>query len=186
MEEEWGTRSSPRLCHTALVRSLSVRAHRRPIPLALIVLPLTSAAYSFPASFEFYNPRPHPEDYLSDHPQARLHLVRSLLGPHRDHSSLRNPYISPAAVPIPQDSFNDFPRTFIHYGDAERLEEEIDSLVRAMAKDSVALTVEKTKDAAHDVLVLQLWDEKVKQQICRRVGAWLANVEGGANEVHGK
>ena len=55
-----------------------------------------------------------------------------------------------------------------------------------MAKDGVALTVEKTKDGVHDVLVLQLWDKNVEQQICRRVGAWLANVEGGANEVHGK
>lgn len=176
------------LTSIALVRSLSVQCPPLRAPRPQLTFPLLSftPAFSFPTSFEFYDPRPHPEDYLSDHPQARLHLVSSLLGPNRDHSSLRDPYISPAASPIPHGSFHSFPPTFLHYGDAERLEPEIDRLARAMRRDGVAVSVEKTRDAVHDVLILWLWDENVKGKIWRRIEGWLKQLEDSAEGVEGE
>jgi hypothetical protein len=128
-------------------------------------------AHSFPESTTSYIPRPNPEDYLADEPTARRLLVSSLLGS-KPHSYLFSPYISPATQLGPVGNFDEFPPTFIHYGDAERLEEEIDSLVRGMKRDGVDVDVEKTPDAVHDVLMARFWNEDVRRQIYMRIAGW--------------
>ncbi|BGP02610.1 hypothetical protein NBRC10513v2_003712 [Rhodotorula toruloides] len=142
----------------------------------LLLSPWCDPSHSFPHSTTSYVPRPNPEDYLPDEPGARRLLVTSLLG-NKPHSFLTSPYISPASQLGPHGSFADFPPTFIHYGDAERLEEEIDSLVRGMKRDRVdLLDVEKTKDAVHDVLMVRFWNEEVRAEIYRRICEWLDRV----------
>lgn len=128
-------------------------------------------AHSFPESTTSYIPRPNPEDYLADEPTARRLLVTSLLGS-KPHSYIFSPYISPATQLGPVGNFTDFPPTFVHYGDAERLEEEIDSLVRGMTRDGVQLDVEKTPDAVHDILMARFWNEDVKRHIYQRIAGW--------------
>lgn len=123
-----------------------------------------------------YVPRPNPEDYLADEPTARRLLVTSLLGD-KPHSELSSPYISPASQVGPQGSFDQFPPTFVHYGDAERLEDEIDSLVEGLKRDGVPLLdVEKTADAVHDVLMVRFWNEDVRAGIYSRVCGWLDRI----------
>ncbi|GAA5977625.1 hypothetical protein JCM11641_006879 [Rhodosporidiobolus odoratus] len=138
----------------------------------LLLSPWCDPSHSFPHSTTSYVPRPNPEDYLADEPTARRLLVTSLLGD-KPHSYLSSPYISPASQLGPHGSFADFPPSFIHYGDAERLEEEIESLVRGMKRDGVPLLdVEKTPDAVHDVLMVRFWNEEVRRKIFVRIAEW--------------
>ncbi|GAA5824203.1 hypothetical protein JCM11251_001565 [Rhodosporidiobolus azoricus] len=138
----------------------------------LLLSPWCDPSHSFPHSTTSYVPRPNPEDYLADEPTARRLLVTSLLGS-KPHSYLTSPYISPASQLGPHGCFNAFPPSFIHYGDAERLEEEIESLVRGMKRDGVPLLdVEKTPDAVHDVLMVRFWNEDVRRRIYDRIADW--------------
>ncbi|BGP16013.1 hypothetical protein JCM10213_005436 [Rhodosporidiobolus nylandii] len=142
----------------------------------LLLSPWCDPSHSFPHSTTSYVPRPNPEDYLADEPTARRLLVTSLLGD-KPHSYLSSVYISPASQLGPHGCFADFPPTFIHYGDAERLEEEIESLVRGMKRDGVPLLdVEKTPDAVHDVLMVRFWNEDVRRHIYERIGQWCGRV----------
>ncbi|GAA5845965.1 hypothetical protein JCM9279_004739 [Rhodotorula babjevae] len=142
----------------------------------LLLSPWCDPSRCFKDSLSSYAPRPNPEDYLSDEPTARRLLVSSLLGT-KPHSELSSPYISPASQLGPQGSFDRFPPTFVHYGDAERLEDEIDSLVEGLKRDQVPLLdVEKTPDAVHDVLMVRFWNEDVRATIYSRVCGWLDRV----------
>ncbi|GAA5916578.1 hypothetical protein JCM6882_002548 [Rhodosporidiobolus microsporus] len=138
----------------------------------LLLSPWCDPSHSFPHSTTSYVPRPNPEDYLADEPGARRLLVTSLLGS-KPHSFLSSPYLSPASQLGPHGSFASFPPAFIHYGDAERLEEEIESLIRGMKRDGVPLLeVEKTPDAVHDVLMVRFWNEDVRRGIYDRIAEW--------------
>ncbi|GAA5851334.1 hypothetical protein JCM8547_004211 [Rhodosporidiobolus lusitaniae] len=137
----------------------------------LLLSPWCDPSHSFPHSTTSYVPRPNPEDYLADEPTARRLLVTSLLGS-KPHSYLSSPYISPASQLGPHGSFTSFPPSFIHYGDAERLEEEIESLIRGMKRDGVDLDFEKTPDAVHDVLMVRFWNEEVRRHIYDRIAGW--------------
>lgn len=130
------------------------------------------AGHSFPESVTSYIPRPNPEDYLADDPTARILLVSSLLG-HHDRTFVNNPYISPASQLGPHGSFHNFPPTFVHYGDAERLQQEIENLVRGMKRDDVPVEVEKTVDGVHDLLMMRFWNEDIRADIYRRIKDWL-------------
>ncbi|GAA5928477.1 uncharacterized protein JCM15063_003889 [Sporobolomyces koalae] len=141
----------------------------------LLLSPWCDPSHSFPHSTTSYISRPNPEDYLADDPTARRLLVTSLLGT-KPHSELSSPYISPASQLGPHGSFDGFSPTFIHYGDAERLEAEIESLVKGMTRDGVPLVVEKTPDAVHDVLMVRFWNEEVRQTIYNRITDWLDDV----------
>ncbi|ORY61045.1 Alpha/Beta hydrolase protein [Leucosporidium creatinivorum] len=134
-------------------------------------------AYSFRTSFKSFKPHPHPKDYLTDHPPAYRHNVQSFLGAHRPHSFLRHPYISPSATPVPDESFKSFPPVFVQYGDAERLEEEIDQLVAAVRQVEASVEVEKTVDGVHDLLILLFWDSGVKKKIYKRIEEWLRELK---------
>ncbi|GAA6027303.1 hypothetical protein JCM8097_002575 [Rhodosporidiobolus ruineniae] len=149
----------------------------------LLLSPWCDPSHSFPHSTTSYVPRPNPEDYLADEPTARRLLVTSLLG-EKPHSYLSSPYISPASQLGPHGSFDHFPPAFIHYGDAERLEEEIESLVRGMRRDKVPLLdVEKTPDAVHDVLMVRFWNEQVRSHIYQRIGEWCERVAQRAEDA---
>lgn len=67
--------------------------------------------------------------------------MRTLLG-HHPRSFVNLPFISPASPACTHGSFANFPRTFVQYGDAERLETEIDQLVVGLKTDGVPTEVE--------------------------------------------
>ncbi|GAA6002369.1 hypothetical protein JCM10207_001085 [Rhodosporidiobolus poonsookiae] len=143
-----------------------------PAPAGLLLLsPWCDPSHSFPHSTTHFVPRPNPEDYLADEPTARRLLVTSLLG-EKPHSYLSSPYISPASQLGPHGSFDHFPPCFVHYGDAERLQEEIESLIRGLKRDGVPLDFLKTPDAVHDVLMVRFWNEDVRREIYDRIADW--------------
>lgn len=147
-----------------------------PAPGGLLLLsPWCDPSRSFPHSTTSYVARPNPEDYLADAPAARRLLVTSLLGK-KPHEFLTSPYISPASALGTHGCFNDLPPTFVHYGDAERLLDEIDALVSGMRRDGVELDVEKTPDAVHDVLMVRFWNEDVRGHIYERICGWLDRI----------
>ncbi|KAF9485636.1 alpha/beta-hydrolase [Pholiota conissans] len=82
-----------------------------------------------------------------------------------------NPYHKSCESP---KLFGDFPRSLIICGDAERLVREVRSLVSAMKKDGVDLTVHWAPDACHDPLMLSefWWDRKVTDEIWREAYEW--------------
>lgn len=161
----------------ALAVARWVRDHRVvPAPGGLLLLsPWCDPSRCFPDCMHSYVPRPNPEDYLADAPAARRLLVTSLLG-NKPHEYLSSPYLSPASSFGPHGSFDEFPPTFIHYGDAERLIDEIEALVCGMKRDRVDLDVEKTPDAVHDVLMVRFWNENVRTHIYRRICGWLDGI----------
>lgn len=71
----------------------------------------------------------------------------------------------------------------MHFGDAERLETEIEKLIEGLERDGVPTEVEKTGDAPHDVLILAFWNECVREGVYRRIEGWLAELEGGEEEA---
>ncbi|GAA5981776.1 hypothetical protein JCM10908_004605 [Rhodotorula pacifica] len=158
----------------ALAVARWIRDHRKvPAPGGLLLLsPWCDPSRCFPECINSYVPRPNPEDYLADAPAARRLLVTSLLGS-KPHDYLASPYISPASALGPHGSFDEFPPTFIHYGDAERLIDEIEALVCGMKRDRVEVDVEKTPDAVHDVLMVRFWNENVRAHIYKRICGWL-------------
>lgn len=133
---------------------------------------LKHPAHSFPETVSSYIPRPNPEDYLADEPAGRILLVANLLG-HHPREFVSDPYISPASQLGPAGSFADFPPTFIHYGDAERLQKEIEHLIFGMKRDGVPTEVEMTPDGVHDLLMVRFWNEDVRSQIYSRMAGWL-------------
>lgn len=143
----------------------------------LLLSPWCDPSHSFPDSSSSFVERPNPEDYLADDPTARRLLITSLLGS-KPHSYLSSPYISPASQLGTQGSFAEFSPAFIHYGDAERLEAEIESLIKGMTRDEVPLVIEKTKDAVHDVLMVRFWNEEVRSEIYTKISGWLEDVMG--------
>ncbi|GAA6063487.1 hypothetical protein JCM10212_001003 [Sporobolomyces blumeae] len=150
----------------------------------LLLSPWCDPSHSFPESTTSYISRPNPCDYLSDDPTARRLLITSLLG-NKPHSFLSSPYLSPASQLGTHGSFTDFPPSFIHFGDAERLEDEIESLIKGMTRDGVPLDVEKTKDAVHDVLMVRFWNEDVRKTIYDRIAGWLERVMNDSEERGG-
>lgn len=45
-----------------------------------------------------------------------------------------------------------------------------------MERDHVPLTIEKTKDAVHDVLMVRFWNEQVRNGIYDKVATWLEDI----------
>lgn len=148
----------------------------------LLLSPWCDPSRSFPESTSSYVARPNPEDYLADAPSARRLLVTSLLGD-KPHDFLSSPYISPASAFGPEGCFGLFPPTFVHYGDAERLVDEIDALIEGMKRDGVDLDVEKTVDAVHDVLMVRFWNEEVRGHVYERVCGWLDGIVARAQDA---
>lgn len=145
-----------------------------------------STAHSFAYTESAHIPRPNAEsDYLDDQPSARQLLVNTFLGSHHP-SFVDNPYISPASPIGTHGYFNGFPPSFIHYGDAERLEAEIDTLVNGFRRDGVVLDLEKTKDAPHDFLMLHFWNEGVRGEVYGKITEWLKKLGNRGEVVAGR
>jgi acetyl esterase/lipase len=84
-----------------------------------------------------------------------------------------NPFIR---VPQGMGLFTDFPRTLVVVGDAERLEREVVALERALEHDGVRVRMVWAKDAVHDVLIMGVWDERVREGIWKEVGKWVREI----------
>ncbi|TIC01416.1 alpha/beta-hydrolase [Wallemia mellicola] len=91
-----------------------------------------------------------------------------------DHISVHSPYISPASLHLKdeEDLFEDFPPTFISYGTAERLEDEIKVLIERMERNNVDLTTNVAEDGVHDLLILGFWNERQKDAIWNDIFNW--------------
>ena len=113
---------------------------------------------------------------MADEPAGRILLVANLLG-HHPREYVTDPYISPASQLGAIGSFEGFPPTFIHYGDAERLQKEIEVLAKAMPRDGVETEVECTVDGVHDLLMVRFWNEDVRSRIYDRITIWLKGLK---------
>ena len=91
-----------------------------------------------------------------------------------NHISVHSPYISPSSDKLEnvKNLFENFPKTFITYGTAERLVDEIETLIKRMKRNNVDLHVHIAEDAVHDVLVLKNWDEKIRNKIWTDLYEW--------------
>lgn len=78
-----------------------------------------------------------------------------------------------ASTPFPA-LFSQFPRSHITVGTAERLTREVSSLVCAMEKDGVDVSVHWARDACHDVLIVPSWwwDRAVVEEVWESVSRW--------------
>ena len=74
--------------------------------------------------------------------------------------------------------FEDFPKTCVVLGDAERLETEVLKLVGAMQHDGAEVKMIAAKDAVHDILIMGWWDEVVREEVWRSIDNWLATFSG--------
>ena len=74
--------------------------------------------------------------------------------------------------------FEDFPKSCVVLGDAERLETEVLKLIGAMEHDGVRVTMVEAKDAVHDILMMGWWDEAVRAQVWKSIDEWLATFSG--------
>ncbi|KAG6877488.1 hypothetical protein C0992_009856 [Termitomyces sp. T32_za158] len=70
--------------------------------------------------------------------------------------------------------FENFPRTLLMVGDAERLVKEVKCLEEAMLRDDVDLRAHWMEDAVHDVLIIAngWWDKKVVTEAWKVIGKW--------------
>ena len=90
-------------------------------------------------------------------------------------TSLAHPVI---ASPRGLSLFTQFPKVCIVLGDAERLVREVAKLVSAMESDGVPVCMIRVPDAPHDVLMMGLWDEKVRDEAWNSVESWVQSVTG--------
>lgn len=91
------------------------------------------------------------------------------------HSDVNLPLLLRVASVNPRKLalFEDFPRTCVVLGDAERLETEVFKLVGAMEHDGVDVKMIAAKDAVHDILIMGWWDEVVREEVWRNIDDWL-------------
>lgn len=94
------------------------------------------------------------------------------------HSDVNLPLLRQVTTVNPRKLalFEDFSRTCIVLGDAERLETEILKLVGAMEHDGVDVKVVGAKDAVHDILMMGWWDEVVREGVWNSIDEWVATL----------
>ncbi|KAG6852621.1 hypothetical protein C0991_010392 [Blastosporella zonata] len=75
--------------------------------------------------------------------------------------------------------FENFPRTLLVVGDAERLVTEVKCLQQAMEKDGVDIRTEWVEDAVHDVLIIAdgWWDARVIKKTWQVIEEWIAGFQ---------
>lgn len=125
-------------------------------------------------------------DYLSgdfDSPHSVVQYgFRSLLGNISPEESRKMAYINPASLDLDEDfvttMFDKFPSTYIVYGGAEVLVDEIRTLHKRMAKCLGAERVVKDEvpDAIHDFVGLEVWEPE-RTEAHKRIAAWLASLK---------
>ena len=99
-----------------------------------------------------------------------------LLVPSYCHSDVNLPLLRQVTTVNPRklSLFEDFSRTCVVLGDAERLESEVLKLVGAMKHDGVQVKMIGVKDAVHDILMMGWWDEVVREGVWKSIDDWLA------------
>ena len=99
-----------------------------------------------------------------------------LLVPSYCHSDVNLPLLRRVTTTNPRKLalFEDFARTCVVLGDAERLETEVLKLVGAMEHDGVEVKKITAKDAVHDILMMGWWDEVVREEVWRSIDEWVA------------
>jgi len=99
-----------------------------------------------------------------------------LQAPSYCHSDVNLPLLRQVTTVNPRKLalFEDFSRTCIVLGDAERLESEILKLFGAMEHDGVDVKVVGAKDAVHDILMMGWWDEVVREGVWNSIDEWVA------------
>lgn len=124
-------------------------------------------------------------DYLSgDFDAAHSTLqygVRSLLGDISVQESRTIAYINPSSLELDPEfvatMFENFPPTYIVYGGAELLVDEIKTLYERMVKSLGAEKVVKDEvpDAVHDFVALEVWEPE-RGESHKRIASWLASL----------
>ncbi|CAE6380545.1 unnamed protein product, partial [Rhizoctonia solani] len=107
--------------------------------------------------------------------------VRSLLGDHLSPADARkNPYISAGSLELDEQvvatMFENFPPTYLVYGDAEILVEEDRTLYERMAKSMGDRVVkDEVPDAIHDFFAIELWEPDFSRAH-KRFASWLSSL----------
>ena len=116
------------------------------------------------------NVTPKIPGFLLKRPQGPLSV------PSYYHSDVNLPLLRQVTTVNPRKLalFEDFSRTCVVLGDAERLESEVLKLVGAMEHDGVPVKVIEAKDAVHDILMMGWWDETVREEVWNGIDEWLA------------
>jgi acetyl esterase/lipase len=125
-------------------------------------------------------------DYLAgdfDSPHSTLQYgLRSLLGNISPNDSRTNAYINPSSHDLDPEfvatMFNDFPPTYIVYGGAEVLVDEIRTLHERMANNigTDKVVQDEVPDAIHDFLAFDFWEPDWSKSH-KRIAAWLTSLD---------
>ncbi|CAE6458999.1 unnamed protein product [Rhizoctonia solani] len=119
-------------------------------------------------------------DWISPHSTVK-YGVRSLLGNHLAPADARkNPYISAGSLDLDEQvvatMFNDFPRTYLVYGEAEILVEENRTLYERMSKNIGNRVVrDEVPDAIHDFFAIEAWEPEFSEAH-KRFATWLSTL----------
>ncbi|CCO38246.1 hypothetical protein RSOLAG1IB_04108 [Rhizoctonia solani AG-1 IB] len=106
--------------------------------------------------------------------------IRSLLGNHLSPGDAKkNPYISPASLELEEQTvatmFDNFPKTYLVYGEAEIFVDEIRTLYERMVKSlgPDRIVKDEVPDATHDVFALEDWEPEYSEAH-KRFASWLS------------
>lgn len=124
-------------------------------------------------------------DYLSGDFYSPYSTVqygfRSLIGNIPPEEARKIAYINPSSLELDEEytatMFEGFPPTYIVYGGAEVLVDEIRTLYERMSKSLGADRVNKDEvpDAIHDFAVLEIWEPEWSQSH-KRIASWLSSL----------
>ncbi|KAF8706129.1 Adenylosuccinate synthetase, partial [Rhizoctonia solani] len=108
-------------------------------------------------------------DWISSDSTLR-YGIRSFLGSHLSPTDARkNPYISPASLDLDEQivatMFDNFPRTYLVYGEAEILVDENRTLYERMVRNvgPDRIVKDEVPDAMHDVFALEIWEPEYSE-----------------------
>ncbi|KAF9652658.1 alpha/beta-hydrolase [Thelephora ganbajun] len=167
------------LAHFEQIRAeaeAQARAEAEGIPLIITEDPTKTPSIGCPTTSAISTPNSTPNSTpripgsLLKRPQGPL------LVPSYCHSDVNLPLLRKVTTVNPRQLalFEDFARTCVVLGDAERLETEVLKLVGAMEHDGVEVEMIGAKDAVHDILMMGWWDEVVREGVWKSIDEWLA------------
>ncbi|QRW08139.1 alpha/beta hydrolase family protein [Ceratobasidium sp. AG-Ba] len=120
-------------------------------------------------------------DFYARHSTVR-HGLRSLLGNITTQEARKNAYINPSSLDLDPEfvakMFTGFPPTYIVYGDAEVLVDEIrtlyDRMVSSMGSEKVVK--DEVADAIHEFTAFDFWEPDYSKAH-KRIAAWLSSLK---------
>ncbi|GAA99086.1 uncharacterized protein L969DRAFT_94268 [Mixia osmundae IAM 14324] len=113
-------------------------------------------------------------------------FVQAALRGTKPREYLNSLYISPGrpALQVTEAAFKGFPRTFINYGEAEILYEEIRVLIERMRLGGVELEIDEITDAMHDPLCTETGNVERIDRIIEATRPWLTQCLKDAHASH--